>query len=150
MTIAASAPAFPPSRLVRFLWWCQVLTPFVGLLFSIASGLVVDSADENVGAIMAMAPLLFLTFGAALLTLLKAALDGHQTARHRITIAALALLTIPMVLLIAAMWEFFGWPDAFESLWGSLVCLVGTVATTWFLMAIRPPVWSVEAERWSP
>lgn len=150
MTIAAPAPASAPSRLVRFLWWCQVMTLWVSLLFSIASGLVVDSADANVGAMMAMAPLLFLTPGAALLILLKAVVDGHQTARHRITIAALALLTVPMFLLIAAMWEFFGWPDAFESFWGSVLCVVGTVAITWFLMAIRPTVWRVEAERWSP
>ena len=150
MSLDVRAPASAPSRLVRFLWWCQVITPFVGLLFSIESGLVADSADENVGGMMAMAPLLFLTLGAALLTLLKAAVDGRLTARHRITIVALALLMIPMILLVAAMWEFFGWPDAFESTWGSVVCVLGTAAITWFLLAIRPAVWSIEAERWSP
>ena len=138
-----------PSWVVRVLWWSLVAAPVINLPFSILGGVLRSSDFAQAGVLLFAVPLGLVSLIAALLTLLKAVADGTLAWRQRLAIAALAVSMVPTYFLVGATAYAFG-ELAFQWPLGSFACVVGTAGLLWFFRAIRPTVWTVAAERWSP
>jgi hypothetical protein len=143
-----TAPA-APSYVVRVLWWSLVAASIINIPFTLAAGLLRIRDLAHGGLVLFVLPLGLISFVTAIMTLLKAAADGTLTWRQRLAIAALALSMAPTYLLIGAMVYVFA-EEPFQSPLGSLGCVLGAGALGWFFREIRPAVWTVAAERWSP
>ena len=145
----APPPAPAPSWVVRVLWWSLVAAPVINLPFSILGGVLRSTDFALAGALFFAVPLGLVSLVTTLMTLLKAVADGTLAARQRLAIAALALSTIPTYYLVGATVYVFG-ELAFQWPLGSFGCVIGTAGLVWFFRRIRPLVWTVAAERWSP